>query len=142
MKKAKHLISGIVWTLIGLYILLIMLLHIPAFQSYMGKKAGDLLSDKFGTEVKVGRINIGLFNRVIVDDVRMKDQSGQEMIRASRLSTTIDLIPLFNGKISISSAQLFGLQGTFYKKDALSKPNFQFALDSLASKASPKTSLM
>lgn len=100
----------------------------------MGKKAGDLLSDKFGTEVKVGRINIGLFNRVIVDDVRMKDQSGQEMIRASRLSTTIDLIPLFNGKISISSAQLFGLQGTFYKKDALSKPNFQFALDSLASK--------
>ena len=43
----------------------------------MGKKAGDLLSEKFGTEVKVGRINIGLFNRVIVDDVRMKDQSGQ-----------------------------------------------------------------
>ena len=100
----------------------------------MGKKAGDLLSEKFGTEVRVGRINIGLFNRVIVDDVLMKDQSGQEMIRASRLSTTIDLIPLFNGKISISSAQLFGLQGTFYKKDALSKPNFQFALDSLASK--------
>lgn len=93
-----------------------------------------MLSDKFGTEVTVGRINFVIPNRIIVDDVCMKDQSGKEMIRASRASTKIDLIPLFNGKISISSAQLFGLQGTFYKKDELSKPNFQFALDSLASK--------
>ena len=134
MKKAKHLISGIVWALIGLYILLIILLHIPAFQGYMGKKASEMLSDKFGTEVTVGRINFVIPNRIIVDDVYMKDQSGKEMIRASRASTKIDLIPLFNGKISISSAQLFGLQGTFYKQDAHSQPNFQFALDSLASK--------
>ena len=36
--------------------------------------------------------------------------------------------------MSISSAQLFGAQGTFYKKSELAQPNFQFALDSLASK--------
>ena len=134
MKKAKHLVGGIVWTLIGLYFFLIMLLHIPAFQSYMGKKGGELLSEKFATEVSIGRVNVGLLNRLIVDDVRMKDQSGKEMIRASRLSAKIDLMPLFNGKISVSSAQLFGLQATFYQQDARSKPNFQFALDSLASK--------
>ena len=138
MKKAKNIISGIVWTLVGLYILLIILLHIPAFQSYMGQKAGDLLSDKFGTEVRVGRINLGFLNRIIIDDIWMKDQSGQEMLKASRLSTKIDILPLFKGKISVSSAQLFGLQGTFYKKDALSKTNFQFALDSLASKDTTK----
>ena len=56
------------------------------------------------------------------------------MLRIARLSAHIDILPLKDGKISISSAQLFGARAQFYRQDSLSQPNYQFVLDSLASK--------
>ena len=134
MKKAKHIVSGFVWAVIGLYILAMILLHIPAFQTMLGKKVSEALSEKFDTEVSVGRIDLGFANRIIVDDVRMKDKEGKEMLTASRLSAKIDIVALMNGNIAISSAQIFGMKGAFYKKADADAPNFQFVLDSLASK--------
>jgi hypothetical protein len=84
--------------------------------------------------VAVGRVDLGFFNRVIIDDVSMLDQKNDSMFYATRVSASIDFIPLFEGRISISSAQLFGLNAHLYKQTADSKPNFQFVLDSLASK--------
>ena len=84
--------------------------------------------------MRVGKVNVGILNRLIIDDVLINDQQGDTMIHASRLSAKVRLLSIPQGKISISSAQLFGLQGRFYKKDALTPANYQFALDSLASK--------
>ena len=134
MKRLTHIISGIVWTLVGLYLLLIILLHIPAVQGYIGHQTSRFLSNKLGTEVRVGKVNVGILNRLIIDDVLINDQQGDTMIHASRLSAKVRLLSIPQGKISISSAQLFGLQGHFYKKDAFTPANYQFALDSLASK--------
>ena len=53
-------------------------------------------------------INIGLLNRIIIDDVLLDDQSGQEMLKVTRLSAKFDIMPFLKGKISISSVQLFG----------------------------------
>ena len=100
----------------------------------MGRQTGKVLSNKLGTEVRVGKVNLGILNRLIIDDVVINDQQGDTMIHASRLSAKVRLLSIPQGKISISSAQLFGLQGHFYKKDALTPANYQFMLDSLASK--------
>lgn len=134
MKRLTHIISGIVWTLAGLYLLLVILLHIPAVQGYLGQLTSNMISQKLGTEVRVGKVNVGILNRLIIDDVLINDQQGDTMIHASRLSAKVRLLSIPQGKISISSAQLFGLQGRFYKKDALTPANYQFVLDSLASK--------
>ena len=64
----------------------------------------------------------------------MLDQKGDSMICASRVSAKLDFLPLKDGKISVSSAQLFGLNANIYKQDAKSPMNIQFVLDSLASK--------
>lgn len=108
--------------------------YIPQTQRFIGGKIAGAISDKLGTKVSIGRVDLGLFNRVIIDDVKILDQQQKEMLRVSRLSARLELFPLFDGKISISSAQLFGAHFLLYKADAESKPNFQFALDSLASK--------
>ena len=60
------------------------------------------------------------------------------MLYASRISAKIDLIPLASNKISVGSAQLFGLKLNLYQQTATSKHNFQFVLDSLASKDTTK----
>ena len=134
LKRFKHIISCIIWTIFALYVILIVLLHLPPVQTFLGSTVATALAQKFGTEVSVGRINLGFFNRIIIDDVRMLDQKGDSMIYASRLSAKVDLLPLKDGKISVSSAQLFGLRANIYRQNAKSDMNIQFMLDSLASK--------
>ena len=134
MKKFKHICNGIIWTLIVLYLLLIVLMHLPSVQTFLGKEVAEALADKFGTKVEVGKVNLGFFNRIIVDDVMMYDQQGDSLIYASRLSAKIDYIAATQGKISVSSAQIFGLRANLYRQTAKSPANFQFVLDSLASK--------
>lgn len=134
IKTLKYIINGIIWTLLGSYLLLVMLLNVPAVQHIIGNEVSSALSKKFGTKVVVGRVDMGIMNRIIIEDALMYDQKGKRMIQVTRLSAKFDIIPLTSGKISISSAQLFGFHCIFYKKDEMAKANYQFVLDSLASK--------
>ncbi|WP_308224319.1 translocation/assembly module TamB domain-containing protein [uncultured Prevotella sp.] len=134
----KRIINITIWTLIGLYTAIIILLHIPSIQTYIGGCVADALCEKFGTKVKVGRVDLGFINRLILDDSYMQDKNGKQMLRVSRISVKINLLALANGQIEITSAQFFGLHANLYKATPEAKPNFQFVIDALASKDSTK----
>lgn len=134
----KRIINITIWTIIGLYTAIVILLHIPFIQTFVGERVADALCHKFGTKVSIGRVDLGFVNRLIIDDTEMQDQQGKQMLRVSRISVKIDLLALANGEIEITSAQFFGLQANLYKATADSKPNFQFVVDSLASKDTTK----
>ena len=134
----KRIINITIWTLIGLYTAIIILLHIPSIQTYIGGCVADALCDKFGTKVKVGRVDLGFINRLILDDSYMQDKNGEQMLRVSRISVKINLLALANRQIEITSAQFFGLHANLYKATPEAKPNFQFVVDALASKDSTK----
>ena len=109
--------------------------HIPIAQHHIGSFVANMVSQKLGTHITIGRVDPGFLNRIIIEDLSIWDQQKKEMVRVARLSAKIDLTPLItDGKISISSAQLFGAYLTLYRQNAQTAPNFQFALDSLASK--------
>mgnify|MGYP003312166301 CR=1 FL=1 len=91
--------------------MLIVLLQLPPVQAFIGSQAASALKDKFGTEVNIGKVNLGFLNRIIIDDVMMKDQQGDSMIYASRISAKIDLLPLKEGKISVNTPIAQGLLG-------------------------------
>lgn len=134
VKLLKQFVSWTIWGIIAINLMLIGLSHFPTAQRYIGSKVADAVGSKLGTLVSVGRINPGFLNRIIVDDVLIYDQQRKEMIRVGRLTAKIDIAPLTEGKISISSAQLFGAHLKLYRKSYQDQPNFQFALDSLVSK--------
>lgn len=135
MRKLRNIVNGVLWTGIGLYIVVIVLLHMPSIQAFIGTSISNSLSQKLGTKVHIGKVDLGFLNRIIIDDFLVIDQQQKEMLKATRLSAKFDYIPLLlQGKINISSVQLFGFKANLYKKNALAKPNFQFILDSLASK--------
>ena len=133
VRRVKHIINWIVWGLIALYILLLGVTQLPLCQRYLGQQIAKAIGEKLGTEASIGRVDIGLFNRIIIDDVHLLDQQKKEMLRVARLSVTIDLLPLTKGNISILSAQVFGAHARLYQNHPQAKPNFQFVLDSLAS---------
>jgi len=134
VKLLKRFVSWTIWGVIILNVALMTVSYIPQAQNYLGSKVADAIAQKLGTQVSIGRVDLGLLNRVIIDDVRIKDQQQQDMLRVGRLSVRLELLPLLDGRISISSAQLFGAHFILYKENERSQTNFQFVLDSLASK--------
>lgn len=96
------------------------------------------LSAKLGSRLTVGCINMGLMNRIIIDDLSLNDLSGREMLRVARLSAKFDILPLFSGKISVGTVQLFGFDINIEKQAPEDTPNFQFVLDALASRDTVK----
>lgn len=92
-----------------------------------------------GTQLTIGKIDMGLLNRVIIDNVTLGDQAGKEMLKITRLSAKFDIPALLRGKIAISSVQLFGFNINLNKQTPDSPPNFKFVLDAFASKDTTDT---
>lgn len=133
LKVVKHIFSGVIWGFIALYFILMTLIYLPPFQQWMGSKASRAIGDALGTSVSVGSIQLGLPNRIIIDNVTILDQQQKKMLRIGRLSTKLQWLPLVEGRIVISSAQLFGAHINIYKTDSLQPSNMQFVLDALSS---------
>lgn len=134
LRIIKNIISKTIWVLISSYLIVAVLLHIPAVQRLIGDGLEGILARKFGTTVEVGRVNLGMLNRVTLDDILVYDQQQKKMLQITRLATRLNIIEILGGEnVSISSIQLFGLKANLYKNNAQSKPNFQFVVDSLSS---------
>lgn len=138
IRKLKKTVRWVLGIVLGLYIGTILLLNVPYVQRQMSVLVSNELTSILGSELTIGRINMGLLNRIIIDDLLLNDQSGKEMMKVTRLSAKFDILPLFSGKISISNVQLFGFNINLEKQTPKDKPNFQFVLDAFASKDTVK----
>lgn len=105
----------------------------PFVQHAMGDFASQTLSELIHADAKVGKVRLGLFNRLIIDDIEVKDQKGDEMLKVARTSVNVDIIPLFNGKIVINTAQVFGLKAILHQANYDTPSNFQFIIDAFKS---------
>lgn len=133
-RRLKYIVRILVWSFIGIHIGLIVLLNIPSVQGRLASLVSAELGRLLHTEVSVGRIELGLLNRIHIEDVRLDDQQGEEMLNVNRLSARFEWKPLLDGKIVINSVQLIGFDIRLLKETPASEPNFQFVLDALASK--------
>lgn len=111
-----------------------MLFNLPYMQGVLANWIANALSDKIGSEVKIGSVNIGFLNRIIINDIEIKDLDDEEMLKVARISTSLNVLPLLQNKIDISTAQLFGAKAKLYKETKESTPNYQFLVDAFKSK--------
>jgi hypothetical protein len=100
----------------------------------MASSAADILSDKLKTEVTIKSIDLGLLNRIIINDLQVNDRSKKELLSATRFTAKFEILPLFKGKIIIHSIQLFGFSIRLNKQTPKSIPNYQFIIDTFKSK--------
>ena len=106
----------------------------------MGEKVEGVLAEKLGTSVHVGGVSIGmLLNQLSLEEVQIKDQQGKDMLWFGHLSVRIELLPLLDGKIRITKAQVFSSHARLYQETEKDPLNIQFMLDSLASKDTTST---
>ncbi len=110
------------------------LLRIPYVQHKVSSVASTELSDHLGVPVKVGNVSVGWFNRVVLNDLYLEDQSGQVLLEAGHVAAGFEALPLLKGKFVFTSVRLFGFSVNLKKKTPDAPLNLQFVIDAFASR--------
>lgn len=134
----KHTLRTIIISVMVVYFGLIALLNIPFIQQSISSFAVRELTKLLKTEVKIGNIDLGLLNRVIINDLEVYSPTGEKMVNIARFSAKFDIQAIIRGKISINSIQLFGSDFNLEKKDKESDLNIKFITDLFVNKDKDK----
>jgi hypothetical protein len=117
-----------------IYLIGLSLSKIPAVQSWSAKVISQSLTDYLETKVLIDDIRPGLFNRLIIDNVKIYDQKDSLMLNASRIAVKIRILPLLEKKVHIDNAQIIGADIALYKTDSQTPLNCQFLIDKFSKK--------
>ncbi|MDR2622710.1 MAG: translocation/assembly module TamB domain-containing protein [Dysgonamonadaceae bacterium] len=132
MKIFKRVIWSIFIFVAVFYVLPVGLLQIPSLQKKISREIAAGLTGKFQTEVRIGQIEWGFLNRIILKDVYLEDRTQNTLLEAKRLTADFDILPLFRKKWRINSVQLYTFQFNLSKETSGSPLNIQYILDIFA----------
>ena len=110
------------------------MLQIPYIRTKVASIASTELSNYLGVPVKIGKVDIGWFNRIVLDNVYLADQERKPLFVANHVAAGFEALPLLKGKMVFTTVQLFGFTLNLEKKTPESKLNLQFVIDAFASK--------
>ena len=140
IKNIFKFLRAVIITLVVLYGLVVVLLHIPAVQEQLTLVAHRQLSALLDTPVQIGHITVGYPDRIILDDVKIEDKQGNRLLQTARLSARFEWMPLFrDGRISIHTAQIFGLQAEVNRQHPDAPLNVQSEHEVMFTKEGIKT---
>ena len=134
MKALKYIFWIILTLLLIFYIIPAVTFQIPYFQKKISEEASKTLHEKLGVEVNIGNVNFEFFNKIILKDLYLEDQSGDTLFQAKRLSAGFEFLPLLKGRLRFETVQLFSFQFNLNKESTESPLNLQFVIDAFASK--------
>jgi hypothetical protein len=108
-KKGLRIVLWIMLSIIGLLLLLIIALQIPAVQRYSKNKAVTYLQEKLKTKVKIDKVKIGFPKDVILEGVYFEDQKKDTLLAGRRIAVNLNMYGLLNNKVEITSVELEGI---------------------------------
>lgn len=127
LRKSLKVVLWIIGSVIALFLLIVLLLQVPAVQNYVKDKAVSYLEGKIGTEVRIGKIEIGLPKKVILEDVYFAAQNGDTLIAGDKLAVDISLMKLFSNEVEINSINLEGITANV-NRDSKGTFNFDYII--------------
>ncbi|KGO91954.1 translocation/assembly module TamB domain-containing protein [Flavobacterium subsaxonicum] len=110
LRKSIKILLWIIGSVIALFLLIVLLLQVPAVQNYVKDKAISYLEGKIGTEVRIDKIEIGLPKKVILEGVYFESQQGDTLLAGDKLAVDISLLKLMSNEVEINSVDLQGIR--------------------------------
>jgi len=132
MYGSRRIIAG----LAVIFILFYFLLNNPIFQGYLLKKTNAYLQEKLKTEVRVGKVKIELFSKLVLEDVFLRDEQGDTLIQAAKIKANLNFSPsaLLSGQYEIDEVSLEDIYVHLQRKENQEHNNLQFVIDAFSEK--------
>ncbi|WP_345238288.1 translocation/assembly module TamB domain-containing protein [Hymenobacter saemangeumensis] len=99
----RRVLSVVLKVLLGLVLVLVLAvagvliaLRVPSVQTNIARKAAATLTRRLGQQVKIGRVDIRPFSRVLLEGVQVLDRAGGELFSIGRADADIALFSVLN----------------------------------------------
>jgi hypothetical protein len=114
------------------------ILQSPGVQTYLVRKLTEHYSQKFNTSISIKGVSIAFFNKIVLEDVFVKDQKDDTLLFVHELVANINSFNIEKRSVGIDKLEL---NKTFLNIDSDSTGtfNYQFLVDLFAKKDAPKT---
>ena len=131
-RKTLKILLWIIGSVIGLFLLIILLLQVPAVQDFARGKAVTFLEDKIRTRVEVAKIEIALPKKIVLRGVYFEDQNRDTLLAGEKLAVDISLLKLLRNQLEINAVELEGITANVVRtKDSIY--NFDYIIEAFAS---------
>lgn len=120
----------------GAYLLLLAVLNFGPTERMLTQFVATELSKALCTNVTIGSIKVGLFNRIIINDINIKDKQNKDLLKTHAATAKIELRSLFREQLSLRTVSLIDADINLYKQHADSDASYQFIIDALTNKDS------
>lgn len=118
-----------------------LLLSIPYVQNRIKATCEKQLTELLGAEIKIGRLDIVPFNEVVLSNISIDDQTGQQLLSIDKLGAGFSFYNLIkNQRIVFTYAEIIGLDARITQQDPNSPTNLQFIIDTFNSDDKDKKS--
>lgn len=112
MSKVIKISVAVISTLVLLSIILplglSLLLSVPAVQNYAARTAARKASEFLGTRIEIGRVDVKLINRVVVEDFYVEDFTGDTLLYVKYLDAAVLDLGLAGKGLVFGTARLYG----------------------------------
>lgn len=132
VRKSLKVLLWIIASVIGLVVLIVVLIQVPAVQNFAKDKVIAYVQEKIETPVRLNRIEIGFPKKLILEGIFLQDQSGDTLLLGNKIAVDISLLKLLDNQVEINSVDLQGIVAHI-TRDQDSIFNFDYIAEAFAS---------
>jgi hypothetical protein len=131
----KSIKKAFAWTSILLFLLVLLVgggylaLRSPKVQTKLTQVIAGYLSEELQTTVSVNGVDIGFFNRVILEGLYVEDQKSDTLAYLSRLHLGVRYVSIDDQAVHLSKVRIDDLKFYLHKYEGDEKLNLQFLID-------------
>ena len=129
VKKIGKILLWVFISIIALIFLILTLLMIPSVQTFIAQKAAGFLSEKMQTEVYIGKLRIDFNLDINLEDIRLNDRHGNNLISAKKGSLSFPSFKTKDANIEIRNIVLEEPNVILRRYESDTALNIQFFID-------------
>jgi translocation and assembly module TamB len=133
-RRVGRLFLKVLIGILALFIILVLLIQAPPVQNFAKKKIVGFLENKLQTRVAIGKINIGIPNKVLLENIYLEDRQKDTLLSGGRISVNINMFKLISSEIEINEVEIERVTAKIKRSLPDTVFNFQFIVDAFAPK--------
>jgi translocation and assembly module TamB len=131
-RKILRVFAWIFLGFLGLFLLLYILIQVPAVQDFARGKMVAYLHNKLKTDVRVDKFSLTFPKRIVLEGVYFGDQKGDTLLAGEKLRIDISLLKLLSSRVEINYLELDGIRTNIYRRYPDSTFNFEYIVKAFA----------
>lgn len=126
-RRVENIVFGVVLSFIVLYLVL----QMPAVQNWLIRKITGYLSEELHTTVEIRRVNISFFDNLVLEGFYVEDLKGDTLLYAGELKAGLNsnIFSLLNNKLEFNEISLSMARFNIRRAVGEYDNNLQFLLD-------------